>query len=148
MAANLTGEGIRVFRCPNCREFINTTLQQCRFCGVELDPVAADASATAQSKLNAVCSDASYARILAGIMWVMFFVSFIPLFGLFLFGTYLLFFAVPFMVVRSWRRLSALGKSEDPAFRGARSYLRMAALMWSPMLILMGLNVLGDFVRR
>src|SRR5208283_434977 len=56
MVANLIGEGIRVFRCPNCKEFINTTLQQCRFCGAAVDPVAAEAAAVVQSKVNAVCN--------------------------------------------------------------------------------------------
>lgn len=49
MAANLSGEGIRVFRCPNCKEFINTSLQQCRFCGAAVDPAVAEAAAAVQN---------------------------------------------------------------------------------------------------
>jgi len=148
MAANLSGGGIRVFRCPNCHEFINTTMKQCRFCGAEVDPVAAEAAATFQSKLNAICNDSSFARILAGTMWVMFFVSFIPLCGIVIFGAYFLFFAVPVVTARSWRRLRTIGKCEDPALKGALRYLRVAAIMWGLMFVVMGLNVLSIFMRR
>ena len=148
MAANLSGEGIRVFRCPSCHEFINTTLQQCRFCGAEVDPVAAEAAATIQSKLNAICNDSSFARILAGTMWVMFFVSFIPLCGMVVFGVYFLFFAVPVVTGRSWWRLRTIGKCEDPALKGALRYLRVAAIMWGLMFVLMALNVLSIFMRQ
>jgi hypothetical protein len=148
MAANLSGEGIRVFRCPNCNEFINTSLPQCRFCGAAVDPAAADAAATVQSKLNAVCNDSSYARILAGTMWVMFFVSLIPFCGIVIFGAYFLFFAVPVVTARSWWRISALGKSEDPALHTATRQLRVAAIMWGLMFVPMIFNVLGTFMRR
>jgi len=148
MAAGLSDGGIRVFRCPNCHEFINTTLKQCRFCGAEVDPIAAEAAATFQSKFNAICNDSSFARILAGTMWVMFFVSFIPLCGIVIFGTYFLFFAVPVVTGRSWWRLRTIGKCEDPALKGALRYLRVAAIMWGLMFLVMGVNVLGTFMRR
>ncbi len=148
MTPSLSGGGIRVFRCPNCHEFINTTLKQCRFCGAEVDPVAADAAATFQSKLNPISNDSSFARILAGIMWVMFFVGLIPFCGIVGFGVYFLFFAVPIVTARSWWRLRAIGKCEDPALKGALRYLRVSAIMWGLMFVVMGLNVLGAFMRR
>jgi len=123
MAATLSGGGIRVFRCPNCHEFINTTLKQCRFCGEAVDPVVAEAAATFQSKLHAICNESSFARILAGTMWVMFFAGLIPFFGVVGFGAYFLFFAVPVVTARSWWRVRTIGKCEDPALRGALRHL-------------------------
>ena len=78
---------------------------------------------SAQIKLNAVCNDSSFARVLAGTMWVMFFVRLIPLCGMVIFGVYFLFFAVPVVTGRSWWRLRTLGKCEDPALKGARRYI-------------------------
>jgi hypothetical protein len=147
MAANLSGEDIRVFRCPNCKEFINTTLQQCRFCGAAIDPVAAEAAAVVQSKVNAVCNDASYARILAGSMWVLFFASFIPFLRLVVFGVYILFIAVPFLTVRSWWRIRAIRKPEDSALQSAAHYLRVALAIWIPMFGVMAIGILGAFIK-
>ncbi len=81
-------------------------------------------------------------------MWVMFFVSFIPLCGIVIFGAYFLFFAVPVVTARSWWRIRAIGKSEDPALKGAMRYLRTAAIMWALMFVPMAFNVLGTFMRR
>ena len=30
----------RTFRCPNCKEMINDSMTQCRYCSVPVDPIA------------------------------------------------------------------------------------------------------------
>ena len=65
-----------------------------------------------------------------------------------IFGVYFLFFTVPVVTGRSWWRLRTIGKCEDPALKGALRYLRVAAIMWGLMFVLMTLNVLSILMRR
>jgi len=60
-----TGQA-RVFQCPNCQEDINTSMSQCRFCGLTIDYDKAQAAAEIQAKTNQACSDASYLKICSG----------------------------------------------------------------------------------
>jgi hypothetical protein len=43
---------VEVFPCPNCRETINTSTTQCRFCAALIDHTAAIASAAVTTKIN------------------------------------------------------------------------------------------------
>ena len=71
-----------------------------------------------------------------------------PFCGIVIFGAYFLFFAVPVVTARSWWRLRTIGKCEDPAIKAVRRYLRVAAIMWGLMFVVMALNVLSIFMRR
>ena len=55
----------QVFQCPNCREFINTTMTHCSYCGVSVDAHAAHTAAQNQQVVASACHDANYAKILA-----------------------------------------------------------------------------------
>ena len=55
---NLT-PAVEVFPCPNCGEAINTTMQQCPFCGAVLARDPAQAAATATARISRAVSDAS-----------------------------------------------------------------------------------------
>jgi hypothetical protein len=148
MAANLSGESFRVFRCPKCHEFVNTTMKECRFCGSTIDPAAAKTAVEVQTTVNSICNDASYARVMAGTMWVFFFLSLIPLLGLMSYASYILFLLVPFPLARSWWRMRAMAKTEEPAFKNASGYIRAATLMWVPMFLVMALGLIGTIMRR
>ena len=71
----------RTYPCPSCREFINDSMTTCPFCSAPVDPQVAQAAVEAQEKVNRACNDASLIRNLAGVMWLCFFVRFMPLFG-------------------------------------------------------------------
>lgn len=49
------GQPIKIFRCPTCKEYINTSMTQCRFCGAQLDQ-AAFAHARVQERIDRICS--------------------------------------------------------------------------------------------
>jgi hypothetical protein len=59
---------VAVFPCPNCTETINTSMQECPFCSAPIDRDAAELSAAATSRISEACSDASYFRIMLGIL--------------------------------------------------------------------------------
>jgi hypothetical protein len=111
---------IKVFPCPNCRETINTSMQQCSFCGTPIDAAAAEASAEFTSRVSAAVSDASYLSILGFALISFFVILFIPLLGLMgAVGLWFLRIAIPVMVVRWWIRYGKL-KTTDPDFTKAR----------------------------
>jgi hypothetical protein len=111
---------IKVFPCPNCRETINTSMQQCSFCGTPIDATAAEASAELTSRVSAAVSDASYLSILAWALITFFILVFVPLLGI-LGGVGLIFLrvAIPVMVIRWWIRYGKL-HSTDPDLSKAR----------------------------
>jgi hypothetical protein len=126
---------VRVFQCPNCKETINTSAQQCPFCSTPIDLGAADAAAEALSKVNQACSDASYLRIMAGAMLPFFGLSFVPFLGVIgNWGLAFLVFAVPVMAIRWWVKFGAI-KADDSGFRGAKRTTMVAVGIWFLFLI-------------
>jgi hypothetical protein len=111
---------VSVFPCPSCRNTIDTTAQQCRFCGAAIDPVAAAAAAKATSRVSQACNDASYLRIAAVTLLVFLGVMFIPFFGLVgVLGYWFLSIAIPVLTIRWWIKFGGI-KTEDPDFPHAR----------------------------
>ena len=53
MAGTFNLSSVQVFPCPNCKETINTSMQQCQFCGTSIDHAAAEQSAAATSRVSA-----------------------------------------------------------------------------------------------
>jgi hypothetical protein len=56
-----TGQPIEIFRCPACKEYINTSMTKCRFCHAPVDQ-ATLARARVQERIDRVC------RLAAGIL--------------------------------------------------------------------------------
>lgn len=111
---------VDVFPCPNCRETINTSHQQCPFCSTPIDQSSAAASATEFSKLNQAYSDASFLKVMFFCQfgaWLLRNIPFASLYATLAF--YFFCAAVPFMVARWWVRYSAL-KTHEPAFAKLR----------------------------
>lgn len=127
-----SGRPIRVFRCPNCNEFINTALKHCRFCGWPVDPTVAEAAVKIQQRVNKVCNDASYAKILAEAMPIVYALAWINIVGRWAYAA--LFVVVPFLAVRSWWTIKSVGKSDRDLQRAKRS-LRVALRIWPVMLV-------------
>jgi hypothetical protein len=111
---------VQVFPCPNCRETINTSVQQCPFCSSPIDHAAAEQSAAATSKISQACSDASYLKIMAWALLTFFLLIFIPFLGLAgIVGLWFLRIAIPVMVIRWWIKFGSI-KTEDPDFARAK----------------------------
>jgi hypothetical protein len=108
------------FRCPNCNEYINTDAVECRFCHQPVDAQGAIAAAAMQENINRACNDASNLRNVAGAMWVMTLVRFIPFVGCFAgVAALILFVASAAMLIR-WEVKYAWIRTVDPDFAVAK----------------------------
>jgi hypothetical protein len=102
--------------CPNCKETINTSMQQCPFCSVAVD----HESAAAFGKVNQACSDASYLKIMAGSALTFFLLRFVPILGTIgVMGFLFLEFAIPVMTIRWWIKFGKI-KTDDLEFARAK----------------------------
>jgi hypothetical protein len=127
---------VQVFPCPNCRETINTTMTACNFCGTAIDNTAAEQAASATTRISSACSDASYLKVMAGLLLPFLGLMFIPLLTLVgVVGLWFLRLAIPFMCIRWWVKYGKI-KTTDPDFSNARgtaiwvSVVGVAALIW------------------
>ena len=55
----------RIFRCPSCREMINSSMTECRFCSAMIDPVKVAAAAELQERVGQAAGEASNLRTTA-----------------------------------------------------------------------------------
>jgi hypothetical protein len=111
---------IEVFPCPNCREIVNTSLERCPFCSAPIDRATAEASAAETSKISQACSDASYLKIMVGMILTFILLIFVPFLSLAgIVGLWFLRFAIPVMAIRWWIKFGRI-KTNDPDFVRAR----------------------------
>jgi hypothetical protein len=124
-----------IFECPNCKQTIDVTAKQCRFCSALIDPVAAEAAAEKMARINQACSDASFLRTMAISILVFLGLMFVPfLTWLGVCGYYFLMFAVPFMAIRWWIKFHAI-RADDPDFwRAKTTVIIVSALVTLPLL--------------
>ena len=109
-----------IMECPVCKQAIDASATQCRFCSSPIDPVTAQAAAEKMAKLNQACSDASFLRTAAFSILVFIGVMFIPFMGLLgLVGYYFLLVAVPVLTIRWWVKFGRI-HADDSDFRRAR----------------------------
>jgi len=128
---------VSTFPCPNCHEFISTSMTTCRYCSAAIDPQAASTAVELQDKVNSACNDASLVRNLAGAMWVFFFVRFIPLIGyVALVGMILVFLLIPIRLIM-WQVNFGGIQTADLDFKRAKSTLLAALGLWLLMLIVL-----------
>ena len=121
--------GPRTFPCPSCKEVINDSMTQCRFCGAPVDPAIAASIADVQDKVNQACSDASYLKNAALIMFACLGLSFVPVIPVVGLGFFLIFFAVLFMLVRWQIKFGGL-LTNDPDYGSARRAKNIALALW------------------
>ena len=128
---------VSTFPCPNCREFINTSMTTCRYCSVPIDPQVASTAVELQDTVNSACNDASLVRNLAGAMWVFFFVRFIPIIGyVALIGMFLLFFLIPIRLIM-WQAKFGGIQTADLDYKRAKPSLLAALGLWLLMMIVL-----------
>ena len=109
----------RTFPCPNCKEIINDSMTQCRFCSVPVDPSVAQLIADRQEKANHAYSDASYLRTAAIAMYVFLGLSFVPFLPVVFWGFLITFIVVIVLLIRWQIRYSGL-VTDDADFKSAR----------------------------
>lgn len=121
---------LKVFQCPNCKQFINNTMTTCKFCSVELDTEMIAGLVGGQEKADAAYNSASKIRILAGAMWVFFFLGFLPFFGFVsTWVFYVIAVLIPIFLIIWYVRFGNL-KTLDPEFNTAKKYLYTAFFIW------------------
>jgi hypothetical protein len=120
---------LRTFPCPNCLEIINETMRACPHCAAPVDPEAAGAAAELQDKVNQACSDASYLRTAAVVMFGFLGLSLIPFVPLVFWGFLITFVAVVVLLVRWQSRFGRL-QSADPDYAQARRSRNVALVLW------------------
>jgi hypothetical protein len=109
-----------IFECPVCRQTIDASSTQCRFCSTVIDPAVAEAATEKMARVNQACSDASFLRTMAVAFLAFIGAMFIPFMGLLgLAGYWFLMFAVPFMTIRWWVKFHAI-RADDSDFKRAR----------------------------
>jgi hypothetical protein len=119
----------RTFRCPNCNEMINESMDRCRFCSTPTDHEAAASAAESQDKVNQSCNDASYARIAAVAMFVFLGLSFIPLIPVVYWG-FLVTFAMVLVLLVRWQVKFGRLKTTDTDYGRARRSKNVALVLW------------------
>lgn len=123
-----------IMECPVCKQTIDVSATQCRFCSSPIDPVTAQAAAEKMAKLNQACSDASFLRTAAISVLAFFGIMFVPFFGLLgIVGYYFLLVAVPFLAIRWWVKFGKI-QADDSDFRRARiTVIVISALIVIPI---------------
>ena len=127
----------RTFPCHNCKEIINDSMTQCRFCSVPVDPSVAQLIADRQEKANHAYSDASYLRTAAIAMYVFLGLSFVPFLPVVSWGFLITFIVVLVLLIRWQIRYSGL-VTDDADFKSARRswWISLAMLLAVPVLFL------------
>ena len=128
---------LSTFQCPNCHEYINTGMEKCKYCSFALDPRAVSAAVDLQERVNRACNEASLIRNLAGVMWVGFFVRFIPIVGAIGWIPMIIgLFAVPGWLIY-WSIRYAGIKTPDVDYKRAKRNALVALGLWILIVVVM-----------
>jgi len=134
---------VEVFPCPNCRETINTSVAQCPFCSAAIDRTVAQASAAETSKVSEACSDASYLKIMLGVLIPFGLAIFFPFLGLFgLLGFVFTKYSLPIMAIRWWAKYGRI-KTADPDYPTARNTAIAASVGSGLSFVFLHVNLFG-----
>lgn len=118
----------RTFRCPNCNEMINDSMQQCRFCSVPLDPGIVALTAERQEKANQAYSDASFLKTAAIAMCVFLGLSLIPIVPLVYMGFLVTFIVVLVLLIRWQVKFGSL-QTTDSDYKLAKRSKNIALIL-------------------
>jgi hypothetical protein len=94
-----------------------------------VDPQAARDAGQLQAKVNQACSDASYLKTAAIVMWVFLGLSFIPLLPVVSWGFLFTFIVVLILIIRWHLKFSSV-KTGDADFPRARGSKNLATILW------------------
>jgi hypothetical protein len=131
------------FPCPSCGEFIAGNSVQCRYCAVTIPPFYAHNAVLAQNKINQACDEAGWLRAFTGVMWVFFFVRFIPFVGFIgAGGMVMTFFSAPVWIIYWGARFGSL-KTKDVDYASARRNWIISLFLWLLMLAVLFFRVVA-----
>ena len=130
------------FPCPNCKEIINDSMKECRYCHVPIDPQWARAASDFQSRVNDACSDASYLKTAAYVMVAFLVLDLIPFVPLVWMAYIVTFFAVIFLIIR-WQTKYGSLRTPDPDYKSAVLSRNIALVLW---IVAMPVWVVGNVV--
>ena len=116
----------RTFRCPNCNEMINDSMNTCKYCSVAIDPGIAALIAERQEKANQAYSDASFLRNAAVAMFVFLAVGLVLTIGYL--GFAVTFLTTLILLVRWQFKFSNL-LTNDPDYLMAKRSRNVAAVL-------------------
>ena len=144
MAGSLSlSSTVQVFPCPNCQETINTSVQQCPFCSAPIDRAEAEQSAAATSRISQACSDASYLKIMLGVLIPFGILIFFPILGLLgIVGFVFIKYAVPVMTIRWWIKYGRI-KTTDTDFHKARGTVILVSAFSFLILLFLRVTLFG-----
>ena len=126
---------VTTFPCPNCHEFINTDLDNCRYCSAPIDARLADAAIHLQENVNSACNSASLIRNMAGVMWIFFFIGFIPFIKIAgAIGMLVLFILVPITLIH-WRVKYGRTQTSDRDYKQAKRNWSIALALWASIIL-------------
>ncbi len=126
---------VGVFRCPNCQEFINTSLTECSFCHSPVDAAAAQEAAGLQSKVASACSNANYLKIMARLYPAAYFVGWIPFIGRPASWAWFVFtFAIPIIFIYWWVTYGKL-QTTDTDYPPAKSSTWISLAIWGATMV-------------
>src|SRR5688572_14598081 len=137
---------VQTFQCPKCREYINVSAKQCRFCGSAVDTREAAADAQLQTTVAQAVNLARAARVLAWSMlafWanaVIFYIIGTET-GVFIFLPFVILLSSAGAVYGWWSRYGKL-QTSDVDYVKARNSMKttvvlMALLFVIPLLLLL-----------
>jgi uncharacterized membrane protein YvbJ len=118
------------FPCPSCKEIINDSAEQCKYCGAPIDKGVAQFAAEVQSKVNQACSDASYLKSTAFALWGVLAASMIPFIAFIFYASIFIFFVLIFLIIRWQLRFSDINTA-DPDYQKAKRSKNIALLLWA-----------------
>lgn len=126
---------MKTFQCPNCSQFINDSMTECKFCSTPLDAQFVSQAVENQDKVNDAYNAASNLRILAGVLVSSFFLSFIPFLGLVIVWLFrVVFIGLPFMLIY-WQIRYGRIKTSDQDFKQAKKYWWTALAIWLAFIV-------------
>jgi len=126
---------VRIFQCPNCKEYINTSMTQCRFCNAAVDYNTAMVGSVVTDQTNSACNDASYLKIVARVTATVYLLSWVPFAGGWFGVAFLIMMVVvPIMGIRWWAKYGAI-TTPDPDYKTARKSVVVAMLIWAALLV-------------
>lgn len=135
MAYSISLSQPQVFQCQNCREFINTSMTLCSYCGVAINASAAAAAADVQTSVANACNEASFLKIMARAQVAFLLFSLIPLIGGAAgWGFLFLLIAIPVMLIRWWVKYRNL-QTGDKDYEKAKHNTIIAAVIWSACIV-------------
>lgn len=126
-----------IFECPHCKETIDSSADNCRFCGTTIDHEAAQQAAATLAKVNQAVSDASYMRTCSLALPVFFVLRFVPFFtwlgGIGFVGLSLV---VPIWALLWWVKYAKF-KADDKDYRNARTTVKICGIVVGLVLVLL-----------